>query len=314
MRIIRVLFFTVLIYSISTVVYAQWDAQVSQYWRTKTYFNPSFAGSTDSIQASVLHRMQWIGINNAPRVFIASIDMPVKFLDRKHGVGVIASSDSRGLFKNMFVGGQYVFKKTWKKGTLNIGVQAGYMSIGFDANGIYIPKDLSDYEEDIPTTAADGKSFDAGLGISWTGAKYYVGLSSTHLTQPKFDLDDNTVVDINRLYYLTAGYNLRIGRSKYELQPSVLVKTDTYTTQYDLTARIVYNKMFNGGFTWRKDDGFIILLGANILGFDVGYAYDMPTSEISKISSGSHEFVVRYSLPMKFSKKKQYSHKSIRLL
>lgn len=315
MRFLGLALFCILFFSISQRSYAQWDAQISQYWRTKTYFNPAFAGATDSIQVSALHRMQWVGIKNAPRVFIVSADMPINFLDRKHGVGILVSNDSRGLFKNTFAGGQYVFKKSWKKGTLNVGIQGGYMSIGFDASKIHIPEDQPEEDKPtIPTTSADGKALDGSIGVAWTNPKYYVGLSSTHITQPKFELDDNTTININRLYYFTAGYNLKIRRSKYELQPSVLIKTDTHITQYDFTARVVYDKTFNGGITWRKDDGFILLLGVNILGFDVGYAYDLPTSEISNVSSGSHEFVLRYCLPVRFSKKRQYSHKSIRLL
>lgn len=293
---------------------AQWDAQISQYWRTKTFFNPSFAGETDSIQASALHRMQWIGIEHAPRTFVINADMPVRFLDRKHGVGVLVNTESIGLFKNMFVGGQYVFKKSWKKNTLNIGVQAGFINIGFDATKIRIPEELKDYEENVPAAEANGKSFDAAIGISWITPKYYIGVSSTHLTQPKFDIDDNTVLDINRIYYFTAGYNLRFKRSKYEFQPSVLIKTDTKATQYDITARVVYNKTFNGGISWRKDDGFVFLLGMNVYGFDLGYAYDLSTSEISKASSGTHEFVIRYYIPVRLTKKGQNSHKSIRIL
>ncbi|SHF54247.1 PorP/SprF family type IX secretion system membrane protein [Dysgonomonas macrotermitis] len=298
----------------SLTVQAQWDAQISQYWRTKTFFNPSFAGEKDSIQASVLHRMQWLGITHAPRTFVINADMPIQFLGRKHGVGVLVTTESIGLFKNMFVGGQYVFKKSWKKNTLNIGVQVGMLNIGFDASKIRIPEGMTDYDQDLPTAEAEGRTLDGGVGISWVTPKYYVGISSTHLLQPTFDLYDNAVADINRIYYFTAGYNLKFRRSKYEFQPSVLIKSDTKVTQYDVTARIVYNKVFNGGVTWRKDDGFVLLLGMNIYGFDVGYAYDLSTSEISKASSGSHEFVIRYTMPIRLNKKGQNSHKSVRIL
>lgn len=298
----------------SLTVQAQWDAQISQYWRTKTFFNPSFAGEKDSIQASVLHRMQWLGITHAPRTFVINADMPVQFLGQKHGVGVLVTTESIGLFKNMFVGGQYVFKKSWKKNTLNIGVQVGMLNIGFDASKIRIPEGMTDYDQDLPTAEAEGRTLDGAVGISWVTPKYYVGISSTHLLQPTFDLYDNAVADINRIYYFTAGYNLKFRRSKYEFQPSVLIKSDTKVTQYDVTARVVYNKVFNGGVTWRKDDGFVLLLGMNIYGFDVGYAYDLSTSEISKASSGSHEFVIRYTMPIRLNKKGQNSHKSVRIL
>lgn len=310
----RIIFTLLCTCCLTLSVQAQWDGQYSQYWRTKTYFNPSFAGETDSIQAVVLHRMQWVGITNAPRSFIISADMPVKFLERKHGVGVIVNTESVGLFKNMFVGGQYVYKKNWKKNVLNVGLQAGMYSVGFDASKIRIPENMDDYEQDLPTADAQGRKLDAGLGISWVTPKYYVGLSTTHITEPSFDIDDNLTAKIGRTYYFTAGYNWKIRRSKYEIQPSVLIKSDAIVTQYDVTARVVYDKRFNGGISWRKDDGFVFLLGMNIYGFDVGYAYDLSTSDISKASSGSHEFMVRYCMPIRFNKKGQNSHKSVRIL
>lgn len=290
---------------------AQWDAQISQYWKVKTFFNPAFAAEKDSIQATLLHRQQWVGVDNAPKTFIVSADMPVNFLGRKHGVGILAMSESIGLFKNTSVGAQYVYKKRWKKNILNVGVQLGFTSIGFDASKI----DKADQEdiEDIGATDQT-KVFDGNIGVAWVAPNYYIGISSTHITQPSFDVGEDISTYIARTYYFTAGYNLRLGKSLYELQPSVLVKADNTVVQYDATARLVYNKMFNGGVSWRKDDGFVFLLGINIFGIDAGYAYDLSTSDIAVKSKGSHEFFIRYALPIKLSKNGQTSHKSVRIL
>ncbi len=290
---------------------AQWDAQVSQYWKVKTFFNPAFGAEKDSIQATLLHRQQWVGVDNAPKTFIVSADMPVNFMGRKHGVGILAMSESIGLFKNTSIGAQYVYKKRWKKNILNVGVQLGFTSIGFDAS--QIDKAGQEDIEDIGATDQT-KVFDGNIGIAWVAPKYYIGISSTHITQPNFDIGDDITTYIARAYYFTAGYNMRLGKSSYELQPSVLIKADNTVVQYDATARLVYKRMFNGGVSWRKDDGWVFLLGINIFGIDAGYAYDLSTSEISVKSKGSHEFFVRYAMPIKLSKSGQTSHKSIRIL
>lgn len=291
--------------------FAQWDTQVSQYWKVKTFFNPAFGAEKDSIQTTLLHRQQWVGVTHAPKTFILSADMPLDFMGRRHGVGIMAMSESIGLFKNTFIGGQYVYKKKWKKNTLNVGVQAGFLTIGFDASNI----DKADQENIEDIGALDqSKIMDGNIGIAWTNPKYYIGISSTHITQPRFDLGNGISTYVARTYYLTAGYNLKLRNPVYEFQPSVLVKTDNTVIQYDVTARLVYNKMFNGGVSWRKDDGFVFLLGINIFGFDAGYAYDLSTSEIALKSNGSHEFFVRYAMPIKLSKNGQASHKSVRIL
>ncbi|MFR9165730.1 MAG: type IX secretion system membrane protein PorP/SprF [Dysgonomonas sp.] len=273
-------------------LYAQWDPQISQYWTIKSYYNPSFAGENSDLQATAIYRQQWVGVKHAPKTFIATAGMPLKFLGRVHGVGANVMTESIGLFSNTSVGAQYVYKKHWKKwknNNLNVGVQIGFSRIGFDANGIYLPDDVGKDDEVIPTNTEQASVFDAGLGVSFTTPKYYVGFSASHLTEPTFELGENSKSYIVRTYYLTGGYNITFRNPLYELQPSFLIKSDAVVTQYDVTLRMVYNKMFNGGVSWRKDDGFVFLLGFRYKGFDAGYAYDLSTSAISKASSGTHE-------------------------
>lgn len=313
MRLRFTLFIFIIGFGFAFKAYSQWDSQISQYWKLKTFFNPSFAAETDTLQASVLYRQQWVGVEHAPKTSIVTADMPLTFLGRKHGVGVAATRESIGLYSNSSVGVMYAYKKKWKKNVLNIGIQLGYISVGFDALGIHIPKE-QDGTIDVSSVDADASTFDGNIGFSWINPKYYVGVSSTHVTEPKFEISDSISSNISRAYYFTAGYNIKFRNPLYEFQPSVLIKTDAVVTQYDFTARIIYNKLFNGGLTWRKGDGFVFLLGATYYGFDAGYAFDYSTSEIDKNGKGSHEFFLRYTIPMKKNKKGQYSHKSVRIL
>ena len=94
----------------------------------------------------------------------------------------------------------------------------------------------------------------------------------------------------------------------------VFFKTDMQSFQADITARLVYNKMFNGGFSWRVNESVILLLGAKFGSFHVGYAYDFPTTPILKGTSGSHELMVSYKLKLKKSKSGKNKHKSVRIL
>jgi type IX secretion system PorP/SprF family membrane protein len=293
--------------------YAQWDPQISQYWRTKTYFNPAFAGETSDLQATILHRQQWVGITRAPKTFIVAADMPVKFFDRIHGVGLSMMTESIGLYSNKSLFGQYAFKKTWGKNTFNIGIQAGISTIGFDSGKIHLTEE-DETDDAQPTGGDDGKAYDAGLGIAWVTPDYYVGVSVSHILEPTIELSENSETFISRTYYLTAGYNIRFQNPLYELQPSALLKSDAVFFQYDITARLVYNKMFNVGVSWRKDDGFIFSLGLKYKSIDAGYAYDLSTSDIAMASSGTHEFFVRFNMPIKLQTGGKNRQKSVRIL
>ncbi|MFV0467939.1 MAG: type IX secretion system membrane protein PorP/SprF [Dysgonomonas sp.] len=300
-----------------TKTYAQWDAQISQYWRVRPFFNPSFAAEADSLQLTALHRQQWIGLAGAPKTSIVTANMPISFLERKHGIGAMFMTESIGLFKNSYFAGQYAYKKKIKKSMLNIGAQVSLATINFDAGSIYIPDNSNDHDNSdpaIPSTTEAASVFDASIGVSWINADYYAGLSVAHLLEPTFDIDDTHTSYISRTYYLTAGYNIKFRNPLYVLQPSVLVKSDGVFMQYDVTARMVYNNLFNGGVSWRKDDGLIFVLGITFRNFDAGYAYDLSTSAISKASSGSHELFLRYNMPVNLDKPKKNRHKSVRVL
>ncbi len=297
-------------------VYSQWDAQLSQYWRMKNFYNPAFIGETNNMESSMMQRRQWVGFTNAPVASIVSLNMPVNFLGKEHGVGMIVTNEEVGLFSNTYTLGQYTYKFKFKNNKfLHIGIQGGLMNIDFDAAQIHIPQ--SDYhtqEDPAIPTAGGSKRIDMGLGVAWIAPNYYVGLSATHLWEPSFELNDELSSYVPRSYFLMGGYNIKLGNPLIELQPSAFVKTDAVTYQVDITAKMEYNKMFNGGISWRKGEGFVFLLGVKIRNIDAGYSYDLATNSIlSSASNGSHELFIRYSIPLQ-KKREPGTTKSIRIL
>ncbi len=308
-------FLFVLIFA-NQLINAQWDAQMSNYGVVKQVYNPAFAGQGNLLNLSILGRQQWVGVENAPKTFWVSAEMPIRFMNRVHGVGVNMSNDQIGLFSNTYVNGQYAYKKKIGQNTLNAGMQVGLASIGFDATQLYNPTSTahSSTDDAMPTSSEKSSALDAALGVTWISSNYYVGLSSTHLLAPKFNLGEKFSSYIPRTYYLIAGGNINLSNPLYQIQPSTLVKYSGNVLQMDLTAKFVYNKLFNVGVSWRKDDAVVFLLGATIKGFNVGYSYDWSTSGISAVSKGSHELYVSYSLPIDLEKGKKHSSKSVRIL
>ncbi len=299
------------------MAYGQWDAQISQYWRLKNFYNPAFIAETQNIESSLLHRRQWVGITNAPVTSIVSLNMPVSFLEKDHGIGAVITNEKVGLFSNTYMLGQYTYKFKFKNNKfLHVGLQGGVMNVDFDAAGIRIPTteyhSSKENDPSFPTVNGD-KIIDGGLGIAWLTPRYYVGFSVTHLWEPSFEMTEDQKAYVARTYYLMGGYNIQLDNSLIELQPSAFFKTDAVAYQMDITAKVEYNKMFNGGISWRKDEGFVFLLGVKIRNIDAGYSYDLATSEISAVSNGSHELFIRYSIPLQ-KKKEVKGTKSIRIL
>ena len=182
-------------------VQAQWDASCNQYWATRGFSNPSFAGETETVRATAFYRKPWSGL---------SIDMPFEFLGRRHGIGLITqvekaetagtsdmigttgksgglgTSRRTGAPRNTLMAAQYSFKQKVGKGFLNVGLQAGLYEVAFisgDRTGI--STSLSSIQGVDQSAWGDKKLFDAGAGASWTAPSFFIGFSLLHINQPK---------------------------------------------------------------------------------------------------------------------------------
>ncbi|MCK9205424.1 MAG: PorP/SprF family type IX secretion system membrane protein, partial [Bacteroidales bacterium] len=135
--------------------------------------------------------------------------------------------------------------------------------------------------------------FDANAGFFYkVPDKYYIGLSAENLLQSQ---GKTTHYQLRRTFYLTGGYQWDIpNHPAFQLRPSALVMYDGGAFQVNLDALLMYNNKFYGGLGYRLQDAVTILAGLNIKGIQVGIAYDICTSALSKYNSGSLEVLVSY--------------------
>ncbi|WP_278624081.1 type IX secretion system membrane protein PorP/SprF [Parabacteroides gordonii] len=312
----RVFLFIIALVTCTVGVRAQDDVQLSQYFLGMGYYNPAYAGTTGDLNMLGFFRQQWIGMPQAGTSFFVIADMPLTFGKTNHGIGLVVNTESIGLYQNTKVAFQYAYKQKLFGGTLSVGLQGGIFNKTFDGTKVYIPE--SDYhqqeDEAIPRTSVQAMTLDVNAGVYYTHKHFYVGFGATHLTSPEMQFEENAYTYLSTGLNLTGGYNIQFNNPLYELQPSVFLKTDMQTFQADITARMVYNKMFNGGLSWRVNESVVVLLGATFGRLQVGYAYDFPTTAILKASTGSHEVVVRYQLKLKKTKTGKNRHKSVRIL
>ncbi|MDR1357620.1 MAG: type IX secretion system membrane protein PorP/SprF [Tannerellaceae bacterium] len=312
----RLLFLFIALIALADRAGAQYDAQFSQYFAAMGYYNPGYAGVNGDLNVMGLHRQQWIGMPGAPQTTFINAGMPLALGKVSTGIGATLFTETIGLFNNSHVSGQFAYKRGLFGGTLSIGVELGLTSVSFDGSKVNLG-DADGYhtteDEAIPRNKVSGTAFDINAGIYYTHKRFHVGVASTHLSEPLLDLDENTSTYIGRAYNLTGGYNIQLKNPLFELQPSVFMKTDLQSFRLDVTTRLVYNKMFSGGVSWRGYEA-VVLLGASFGNVEVGYAYDFPTGPLLKASSGSHELAIRYRIKLNKVKTGNYRHKSVRIL
>jgi type IX secretion system PorP/SprF family membrane protein len=305
---------------------AQADAQYSQYYEVPTFYNPAAVGATDYLKIRGGSRLQWIGIDNAPTSFLATADMPYKFLGKRVGFGLMINQESIGLYKNLSLGVQLGYKIKLFGGELTIGAQVGMYDQSFSGSEVYLPDD-DDYhqstDEAIPMNDIRGTALDVAGGIFYQHKRFWAGLSCTHANSPTItlnaesgssDTENNYEFQAGRTVYFIAGSNIPIKNTLFEIIPSILVKGDFTFTTGEITARVRYNKFLSFGVGNRYNDAVYGTIAAEIKGFYIGYSYDYPTTSISKATSGSHEVFVGYSMKLDFSDKNKNKHKSIRIM
>ncbi len=329
-----VAFLSVLIASGHTAM-AQGDAMLTHYWMVPTYYNPAAAGDTDNIRLRGGARMQWVGIDGAPRTFVAAADTPFKLLGKKFGTGIVVQQESMGLFRNLTVNAQIGYKFKVLKGELTGALQVGFFNEQFKGSEVYIPDD-DDFHEStddaIPSTDVAGNALDLGLGLFYIHRRFKAGLSLLHANNPTvtFTSENGTgsgstggttgetakkyQFTAKRTLYFTAEGNIPIKNTLFEVIPSLLVRSDFTFTDVAVTGRVRYNKLFSAGLGYRYDDAISIMLGAELKGIFIGYSYDYHISDISRASSGSHEIFAGYNLKLDFSEKNRNKHKSIRIM
>lgn len=302
---------------------AQVDAQFTQYYQTPSYYNAGAIGTTDYLRIRAGSRLQWVGMPKAPRTFAAVAEMPVKIFSKRIGVGLIAQQESMGLYSNLTIGAQGAYKLKLFGGELSLGIQFGFIDESFKGSEVVLPDDDEFHQgtdEAIPTTDIHGTGFDMALGAFYTHKLFWAGLSATHLNSPNINMStDGTDAkqysfQAGRTLYFMTGSNIPIKNTLFEIQPSMLVKTDMTFSQWEAGARVRYNKFLTAGLAYRGNDAISLTLAADYKNFYLGYSFDYPTSAISKATSGSHEIWAGYSLKLNMGEKNRNRHKSIRIM
>lgn len=283
------------------------------------YYNPSAIGNTDYIHITLGSRAQWVGIKHAPLSFVGLADMPFKFLNKRFATGVSINQTSMGLYSGLNASAQLAYKHRLFGGTLSGGFQVGLVNEKFKGSEI-IEIGGEEADDAIPKTDVSGNALDLGVGLHYQHKYWWAGISATHLTEPSVEMkaegneEDLYIFEAGRTYYFMAGGNIPIKNTLFELQPSVLVRSDFKVTQADITARVRYKKMFSAGIAYRTNDAISAMLAVEIKNFFVGYSYDYAISDISKVSNGSHEIFAGYKLKLNLGDKNKNKHKSIRIM
>lgn len=284
----------------SLTVMAQQPAQYSLYMFNKYNFNSAYAGLDESVSATGVFRRQWVGLPGSPSTQDFNVHLPLYLVKGAFGLGI--ENDALGAERNIKITAAYNYQQQIGDGWISAGIRGGVFQKTLDGT-ILNPRDQDIIDNNIPIGIETSMSpiFDAG--IYYKNESLQIGLSANNLLENSVDfaLNEPTNIKFLRNYFFIFAYNLDIG-SKFNVSPSILVKSDIQEIQTDFSAIVKYNDNIMIGASFRgynanTIDAVVMMAGMKVTSnITIAYAYDLPLSGLSATNTGSHEIMLNYNL------------------
>ncbi|RYY31045.1 MAG: type IX secretion system membrane protein PorP/SprF [Sphingobacteriaceae bacterium] len=273
---------------------AQQEPQYTQYMYNTLTVNPAYTGSTGGIDAVLLHRSQWVGIDGAPQTQAFSIHSPM--LHDRVALGLSAINDRIGPADEIYVDGNFSYSlPIGNESKLAFGLKAGAKVLNIDwSRG-------RAYQEGDPllnTNINNKIAPTIGAGIYYYTDSWYAGVSVPNFikTDRYDDIKESTVSD--RLhYYVIGGYVFNL-TDNLKFKPAVLGKiVSGAPVTVDFSANFLIQEVVTIGAAYRYEDAISALAGFQITkSLFAGYSYDYTITDLNKYNDGSHEIIIRFQL------------------
>lgn len=278
---------------LSLKITAQQDPQYTQYMFNTMSVNPAYSGSKDHTVFNLLARTQWVGIEGAPQTQTFSYDTQIQHSGI--GVGLNFINDKIGPAKETYVDANVSYALQVNDASfLSLGLKLGTRVLNVDwSKGKYKEQD-DVFEENIvnkfmPTL---------GIGAYYYTDQFYVGASISNVLATKhYDADRDRIASEKSHLFLITGYVFDVNRD-LKFKPTILAKSAINSPMsVDVSANFLYQEKFSGGISYRWNDSVSAMLGFQITeNLNIGYAYDLTTSNYRAYNSGSHELMLRYEI------------------
>ncbi len=305
---------------------AQQKPQYTQYILNNYIINPAITGIENYIDVKASHRHQWVGLQDAPVTTYLTVQGPIGKKDDRvtatsfhkpgenprgrnywedytaakphSGIGLIVVDDHTGPLNNFSAYATFAYHiGISAKTSLAAGFAAGISDISLDRNKLFFetPVDPAVYNSgQINRIKPD---FSAGLWLY--SSDYFAGISAQQIIPQRVAFVDKAVSLQQGMtvphFFATAGYRFLL-TDDFNLIPSLMVKyVSPLPMQVDFNLKLQYLDLMWVGASMRTYDGFAAMVGVNISNaINIGYAYDLTTSRLNTVSSGTHEIMVGF--------------------
>jgi type IX secretion system PorP/SprF family membrane protein len=276
-------------------VWAQQDAQYTQYMYNTVSINPAYAGSRGHLSIAGLHRSQWVGLDGAPKTQTLNLHSPIGY--RGVGLGFSVVNDQIGPTSETYFDADFSYTlQLSRESRLSFGLKGSVHLLDIRFSELTLDPNNPDFtlQQDIQNRLSPN----VGAGVYFHNEQFYAGLSVPRfLETTHFDESQLSTAREQMNFYFITGYVWDI-HPLWKFKPTLLTKmTLGAPLQVDLSANFMYDERFIMGAAYRWDAALSGMVGFQISpAFLIGLAYDREVTALggTAFNDGSFEVILRY--------------------
>jgi type IX secretion system PorP/SprF family membrane protein len=283
---------------------AQQDPIFNQYQFNTLVVNPAYAGSRELMSLMLVSRHQWVGFEGAPSTQSITLHSPIA--NRHIGLGITVLNDKIGPVNQLGAYVDYAFRFNLSSYTqMSLGLKGGLNHYKVDFNGLDKQSGYYDpaYENAIQTKMLPN----FGFGFYIHSPRFYFGASAPKLLENQLGDKNSSSIALSGTetrHFFTLGGAIFSLNPNLKFKPSFMIRlSEASPMATDINMNFLYREKLWLGAMYRLKNA----IGATLQyqfsqQFKIGYAFEMPTTEIQTYNNGTHEIMLNYEL--NFSKEK----------
>ncbi len=277
---------------------AQFDIpRLSQYLINGMVINPAYAGSREALSITAVDKEYLTGFAGHPRTMKFAFHTPLK--NEHVALGFSMENNYNPLVKNTGIYGDYAYR-IWLGGVrLSLGLKAGIYHYTEDFSGDFNLYDQAQNDPSFINSSGYAPNFGAGVYIY--NNKFFTGFSVPYFLDFPREGNNFNFNTGSYHYILTGGYLFDVSPD-FKVKPSTLIdySTANLDVQAGLNFILFQDKLWTGAMYRPSASAFTGIIEFQVTSWlRLGYAYDYYFTDLSRVSNGTHEIMLRYELNFK---------------
>ena len=284
---------------VTVVTTAQQLPQQSLWFFDPGAFNPALLSAENEHMVGLSIRSQWTGMEGAPATQRFYYTGQVKSTDYVR-VGIL--NDQAGAFARRGLNLGYTKTLKPQEGLdINLGLRVGLLQSSFNEAQMIL-LDTADPEVTGQSYAALNPAVTPGVSVNYEG--WCLGAALPYAVESNFAISTSAESDANkwqRHMQFSLAKDWQVSE-QVRVQPSAWVmSTAGASTHMSFNVNAYIQDKFMVGAGYRNNTDLAIAIGASLGKIQIAYSYDLHSTGISAVASGSHELGARYSIASKYA-------------